>query len=330
MQYDGRAYSVEVPELHAPRCTNCGAIVLDDQANDQITDALRRQIGLLTPEQIRRNRESLGLKQRDFAIILGVGESTVSRWETGTQIQQRSLDKLMRLYFAFPEARDALADKDRLATLGSDVVIARPVLQPVEATTKAVAVESLGAVSIQFRESSPSDETRHFRYWKECRDRLVREPTRYKLAHTTKFYSCLLRSFREERKKTDPADLFLENMFSSRHDLLATSEEVSPDVASLLPVVSCWAILTDATTRTQWRSLFERAVEALSDVSTSKIVERGHTGRWFVAPLLKVQSSDLDQSERLSRLASRLDILPPERRKSVLVEYERLTELIAP
>jgi len=111
VQYDGRTHTVEVPEFHVPRCKNCGAIVLDDQANDQITDALRRQVGLLTPAQIRNNRDSLGLKQRDFATLLGVGESTVSRWETGSQIQQKSLDKLMRIYFAIPEVRDALAYK---------------------------------------------------------------------------------------------------------------------------------------------------------------------------------------------------------------------------
>jgi putative zinc finger/helix-turn-helix YgiT family protein len=121
MQCDGRTYSFEVPELHAPRCTNYCAVVLDDQANDQITDALRREVGLLTPEQIRSNRETLGLKQRDFADRLGVGESTVSRWETGAQVQQRSLDKLMRIYFAFPDARDALADKERLPGLGVKV-----------------------------------------------------------------------------------------------------------------------------------------------------------------------------------------------------------------
>ena len=132
MQYDGRIYSFEVPELSAPRCTNCGAIVLDDQANDQITDALRRQVGLLTPEQIRSNRESLGLKQRDFADRLGVGESTVSRWETGAQIQQRSLDRLMRIYFAFSDARDALADKEQLPRLGVEVADQKPRFQVVK------------------------------------------------------------------------------------------------------------------------------------------------------------------------------------------------------
>jgi hypothetical protein len=61
--YDGRTYAVELQDFRAPRCTNCGAIVLDDAANDQIVGALRRQLGLLSPEQIRKNRESLGLRK---------------------------------------------------------------------------------------------------------------------------------------------------------------------------------------------------------------------------------------------------------------------------
>ena len=131
VQYDGRSYTVAVPEFRVPRCKNCGAMVFDDSANDQITDALRQQVGLLAPERIRGNRESLGLTQRDFANLLGVGESTVSRWETGSQIQQRSLDRLMRLFFAFPAVRDALSDQDRLADLGTQV-LEKPERRPAE------------------------------------------------------------------------------------------------------------------------------------------------------------------------------------------------------
>jgi putative zinc finger/helix-turn-helix YgiT family protein len=134
VQYDGRLYTVDVPEFRVPRCQNCGAMVLDDDANDQITEALRHQLGLLSPQQIRSNHEALGMRQRDLANLLGVGESTVSRWETGSQIQQKSLDKLMRLYFAIPEVRRALADRDRIAELGSEVVT-QPMPQP-EAETK--------------------------------------------------------------------------------------------------------------------------------------------------------------------------------------------------
>lgn len=59
VQYDGRSCTVEVPEFRVPRCKNCGAMVFDDSANDQITDALRRQVGLVHPERIRRNRAYL-------------------------------------------------------------------------------------------------------------------------------------------------------------------------------------------------------------------------------------------------------------------------------
>ncbi len=152
VHYDGRIYTVDLPRFKVPRCTNCGAMVLDDDANDQITDALRRQVGLLTPQRIRSNRESLGLKQRDFANLLGVGESTVSRWETGSQIQQKSLDKLMRLYFAMPDVRHALSDQDRIAELGSEVV--EESIPRLETTTKLSRLASrLGELAEPKRES---------------------------------------------------------------------------------------------------------------------------------------------------------------------------------
>ncbi len=339
LQYDGRTYSVEVPELHAPRCTNCGAMILDDQANDQITDVLRRQLGLLTPGQIRNNRESLGLKQRDFATLLGVGESTVSRWETGSQIQQRSLDKLMRIYFAIPEVRDALADKDGLLELGSSVVKepeSRPedlsgwVVRRSSCTSSRDLPHEYATFLCSLDEPCSSQETRHYGFWKAYTHLLEHKPTRPRLALTDKFYSFVLRSFREERKKPDPANFLLENIFSSRHDALDALREVSPDVANLLPLVSCWAVLTDSSARTQWRALFERAVETLSAVSAGKSGREEDWGRWFVAPLRSVQSSDLEQSARLSRLASRLDILTEAKRASALVQYEKLTELMVP
>src|SRR5580700_8277361 len=65
--HDGRAYVVTVAELKAPRCENCGELVLDAPANRQITEALRQKLRLLTPEQIRRNRDTLGLTQKQLA-----------------------------------------------------------------------------------------------------------------------------------------------------------------------------------------------------------------------------------------------------------------------
>lgn len=121
IEHDGRSYTVDLPDLAAPRCKACGEIVMDQAANRQVTDAFQRQIGLLTPEQIRRNREAIGMTQKQLAGRLGIAEATLSRWESGGQIQQRAMDRLMRLYFALEEVRQALSDDARIGSLGATV-----------------------------------------------------------------------------------------------------------------------------------------------------------------------------------------------------------------
>jgi putative zinc finger/helix-turn-helix YgiT family protein len=108
IEHDGRAYRVEIPALTVPQCTNCQAISIDDEADQQISAAFRREAKLLAPEEIRQGREQLGLTQKQFANLLGVGEATVSRWETGAQIQQRAMDRFLRVCLASPAAVELL------------------------------------------------------------------------------------------------------------------------------------------------------------------------------------------------------------------------------
>jgi putative zinc finger/helix-turn-helix YgiT family protein len=117
IEHDGRKYTVEISGLVVPQCGKCGTVVLDEYANQQISAAFRKQAGLLAPEDIRSRRTALGLTQQALADQLGVAVSTLSRWETGAQIQQRSLDRFLRLYFGVPQVRHALADDDRLYRL---------------------------------------------------------------------------------------------------------------------------------------------------------------------------------------------------------------------
>ena len=83
IRHDGRLYTVELPRLRVPRCSACGELVFDNEADKQIAQALRAQLGLLAGEQIRHDREALGLSQRVLAEHLGVAVETISRWETG-------------------------------------------------------------------------------------------------------------------------------------------------------------------------------------------------------------------------------------------------------
>jgi putative zinc finger/helix-turn-helix YgiT family protein len=105
-EHDGRLYTVTVPDLEVLRCENCGETLLDTPANRRITEALRQQLELLRPEEIRRRREELGLSQREMAEHMNVPEAFVARWESGGQIQRRDQDRMMRWYFEIPAVRD--------------------------------------------------------------------------------------------------------------------------------------------------------------------------------------------------------------------------------
>jgi len=111
-------HRVEVPALTVPRCGNCQALSIDDEADQQISAACRRVAGLLTPEESRQGREKLGLTQKQFANLLGVGEATVSRWETGAQIQQRAMDRFLRVCCASPAAVELLRSDFQASAAG--------------------------------------------------------------------------------------------------------------------------------------------------------------------------------------------------------------------
>lgn len=96
------------PTSRSSSVDKCGAIVLDDAADVRLSDALRAATGLLKPAEIRAKREALGLKQKELAGYLRINESTLLRWETGAQIQQRSMDACLRIFFELPEARRIL------------------------------------------------------------------------------------------------------------------------------------------------------------------------------------------------------------------------------
>jgi|WetSurMetagenome_2_1015567.scaffolds.fasta_scaffold339533_2 putative zinc finger/helix-turn-helix YgiT family protein len=108
IRHDGRLYTVKVPKLRVPKCGACGELVFENDADEQIASALREQLGLLSPEEIRGNRDKLGLSQRELAEHLGVAVETISRWETGALITSRAMDRYLRLYFTVPAARSAL------------------------------------------------------------------------------------------------------------------------------------------------------------------------------------------------------------------------------
>ncbi|WP_124061665.1 type II TA system antitoxin MqsA family protein [Gordonibacter sp. Marseille-P4307] len=82
-------------------CRSCSEVFFNGGQADDFADAVdaayRRANGLLAPDEIRRIRKQLRMNQDEFQSLLGVGKTTVSRWESGRIIQSKSTDNLIRL-----------------------------------------------------------------------------------------------------------------------------------------------------------------------------------------------------------------------------------------
>ena len=70
----------------------------------------RRKHGLLSADEIRAIRERFGLTQADLSGLLRLGAHTVSRWESGRNVQTASMDMLLRLVRDLPGSIDYLRD----------------------------------------------------------------------------------------------------------------------------------------------------------------------------------------------------------------------------
>ncbi len=115
MEHDGRKYKISVADFRVLQCQRCGAIILEDAANERLDEALHAAAGILKPAEIRQNREALGLTRQQLADLLRISMFTLTRWETGSQIQQRAMDTLLRLFFQSGEARRILGAPGEIA-----------------------------------------------------------------------------------------------------------------------------------------------------------------------------------------------------------------------
>lgn len=103
---------VAVPHAAHLRCPKCREVVLRlDDARRLSEDAIalyRKKHGLLSAAEIRAIRERFELTQGDLAKLLHLGQNTVSRWESGRNVQTAAMDVLMRLLRDVPGSLEYL------------------------------------------------------------------------------------------------------------------------------------------------------------------------------------------------------------------------------
>ncbi len=94
------------------RCPKCEEVVLrhDEarQLRERAVEQYRRENGLLSVDEIRSIRERLGMTQGAFAQLLRLGSKTLSRWESGRNVQTAALDILLRMIRDVPASLEYL------------------------------------------------------------------------------------------------------------------------------------------------------------------------------------------------------------------------------
>ncbi|MDK2814582.1 MAG: hypothetical protein PWP18_495 [Thermoanaerobacter sp.] len=95
-------------------CSVCGEELFDEELEEEnihkVYDIYRKKHGILSPEEIKSIRESYGLSQRAFAKLLGIGEASIARYETGA-LPEKSLSNMIML-LKDPKNMEKLLEKN--------------------------------------------------------------------------------------------------------------------------------------------------------------------------------------------------------------------------
>jgi putative zinc finger/helix-turn-helix YgiT family protein len=103
---------VSIPSALHLRCPKCDEVVLrfaDSRRLQQDAIAIyRKKHGLLSADEIRAIRDRFGLTQGELARLLHLGANTISRWESGRNVQTEAMEMLLRLLRDLPGSLDYL------------------------------------------------------------------------------------------------------------------------------------------------------------------------------------------------------------------------------
>ncbi len=103
--------AVDVPDVWVERCDQCGERFFPAETSRYLEEFIAEKAEQLTPDELERIRENLGVDQTQMSEILGLGEKTYHRWEKGTQFPSRSMCYYIRVLAQFPEASEWLRER---------------------------------------------------------------------------------------------------------------------------------------------------------------------------------------------------------------------------
>ncbi len=98
-----REIRILVKNLQRDKCPKCNEEFLPQEALDRIEVEKYQKLELLTPTELKMIREKLSFTQEEMSDLLWVGKKSYFRWENGLSVQNKSIDKYIRLVSENPD-----------------------------------------------------------------------------------------------------------------------------------------------------------------------------------------------------------------------------------
>jgi putative zinc finger/helix-turn-helix YgiT family protein len=96
-------------------CEVCGNQFIDHVGETIRHETVCRHLGVMTPQEVQDLRETYHATQAQFSQLTGLGEASLSRWETGASIQSKAFDSYLFL-LTVPENVQRLRSRILAAT----------------------------------------------------------------------------------------------------------------------------------------------------------------------------------------------------------------------
>ena len=96
IKHDGQLYQFLIEALPIDQCESCGEQWFTLDTDEALQAGLRKHLGLLSPDEIVKRLQELGLSHTAFARRIGVPSETLAHWLSGHAVQNRMMDDLMR------------------------------------------------------------------------------------------------------------------------------------------------------------------------------------------------------------------------------------------
>ncbi|MCX5682157.1 MAG: type II toxin-antitoxin system MqsA family antitoxin [Planctomycetota bacterium] len=116
--YSVRGESISV-QVTVAKCDSCGQELFDENRDgallERVYSEYRAKEGLLSPQEIANVREQYGLSQQAFALLLGMSQATINRYEQGG-LQDSAHDQMIRACLIPEVMRDLIDRRGRLLT----------------------------------------------------------------------------------------------------------------------------------------------------------------------------------------------------------------------